>query len=164
MAAHACPNCNSDDTSTLKMVWMSGTSDIQSKMTGVGVGVTGHGLGIGAGVGKTKGTSKTLLSQAAQPPLPPKYTEALVVALLAGLGVAFFLFMGLLSDASSDGEIGVVYEWTIMIAASAVAVAVYKVTSKSNANSKKAYENRLAEYERQWICLRCGSKFKPTDK
>ena len=140
-----CPSCASDNTQRFEVVYESGTHFNQSRsgMSGLGVGVGGRGLGVGVGMGSssTKGVSRSLQAERTA---PPEKTNIGKVVIGAIAGAALFLIFrdGLFAD------IGV---------AMALGYGVYGAAALYN--NSKVYPDRLATWQRSWMCHRCGATF-----
>jgi hypothetical protein len=131
-----CPQCNSDNTQRLEVIYDAGTHDIRTKSTGA-VGGLGTGgvtdmiLGAAITANTTKGTQQTIAAQKAAPPQQKRLATWL--KWIAFLGI-FFLFIP-----------------TIIVAF------VWFRNMKWN---KTEYVALYEEWQRTWYCNKCGNIFK----
>lgn len=137
-----CPECNSSDTQAVRMVIAVGTS------TGVGRGVamaTG-----GAALAEFATTSKTELARRLDPGQEPS------LGLAEFLGWAFIplgLFIGFVLGTNGGGA-----GWALALLGLFLAVFGRSVTS----GKKAEWAERRAKADRDWICLRCGKVWEPS--
>lgn len=144
-----CPQCDSENISKVKMVYMAGTST--SGHSGVGLGGTGEGdLGGGVFVGLSQ--TKSLLAKELAPPEKPSLLLPIII------GVLTFLFFGGAVNASSTRDLGIaVTLWVITAFLGLLllgSVSYYR-------ERKERYPKELEAWERLWVCLRCGHTFIP---
>jgi hypothetical protein len=123
----SCHNCNSGDIRKLSLLYESGVSFIDSKMTGFVVGT-----GIGVGVGRNRGTQTNALSVRIAPPQAKKYRAAVVWAI-----VLFFL--------------GGTWHWLWIPTVGCVIVAFQ--ASKWNREQLPRLQQQWAS---SFMCSRCG--------
>lgn len=148
-----CPSCNSSNTKTLSMVWSGGTRNGKSGFGGVGVSSSGR---ITVGGGKGSSTSQSNLAASCAP--PKKGTSAILIA--GALFVMFWLpLLGALlnvGDAPNffHGFFTVVLLVPLLLLMGYGLIRLYKHLDKSN-------KERMQNYSRSWICLRCGARFIP---
>ena len=147
----ACPNCNSSNTMRLAIAYQTGTS------TGT---FQGLGTDIGGDVGGFGGlTSKqTLFAKQASPPSkPPSHPAGLI---LFGLGAlcAFFACAYYSGEFAFDPS----KIWIVVLIAGVIFLLIGTIILVEDHQKKKSmHELALMHWARQWICLKCGSKFKP---
>lgn len=79
-----CPSCQSDNVQRLKLIYESGTHNIQTTSR---TGITGYsfrgGLGFGAATTQTSGTQQNIAARNAAPPAKKSYKTILIMALIA---------------------------------------------------------------------------------
>jgi hypothetical protein len=74
-----CPQCNSDNTQRLSVIYQSGTQHISTTSTSFGGG-GGTGFGVGSAVTNTSGTSRSYLAIKAAPPAKKTFKKATMFA------------------------------------------------------------------------------------
>ncbi len=148
-----CPSCNSSNTKTLSMVWSGGTRNGRSGFSGVSVSTSGR---VRVGGGRGSSTSQSNLAAACAPP-----KKGISAALI--IGVLFVMFWlpllgALLSvrDAPNflHGFFTVVLLVPLLLLMGYGLIRLYKHLDKSN-------KERMQNYSRSWICLKCGTGFIP---
>lgn len=137
-----CPACQSDQIKKASLIHAEGVSN--SRAVGVGLG-TGHVAGVGVGVGSS---ATALASQCA----PPKRGNAPFV------GGVFSLFIGCVITALGLPNYLGYYVGLVLLPGLAIVPFIAYKQSKAN---KAKYELALSEYEKIYMCLRCGHFYKP---
>jgi hypothetical protein len=140
---HFCASCKSENIQKLALAYMSGSS--QTKGVGLGVGIGGS-IGLGAGMG----TNQTLLSNMVA---PPKITSPFVGALGIWF-LAFFIYTAL--AVSMPQNMNILSSLLVVIAFVATFWPPIKFYRYLTAKNKTLME----EYNKKYICLRCGNIFK----
>ena len=140
-----CPHCNSDNCQRLEVAYQSGTSNIQTRSSGVGVGMGRGGIGVGVGNSKTSGTSQTQLAQKASPPKKKRYLPLII---------AFFIGWIIASDAGLKHWI-----WLILGVA-AVILSCYMGYQAYRFN-RETWPGLYQIWMESWICHKCGQIFHP---
>lgn len=144
-----CPTCNSKSTKKLSMVYAQGTRNYNSRTSGSSVSSRGT---LSGRSGSRASSSQSALAAAASPPTPSRIPK--VVAFIFAI---MFVFPFLLLASSSDDSMSI---WARILALiplvvfSAATYFIYKFLSKS-------HEKRKADWDRAWICLRCGGVYDP---
>ena len=148
-----CPSCNSSNTKTLSMVWSGGTRNGRSGFSGVSVSTSGR---VRVGGGRGSSTSQSKLAAACAPP-----KKGISAALI--IGVLFVMFwLPLLGALLSVGDapnflhgfFTVVLLVPLLLLMGYGLIRLYKHLDKSN-------KERMQNYSRSWICLKCGTGFIP---
>ena len=148
-----CPSCNSSNTKTLSMVWSGGTRNGRSGFSGVSVSTSGR---VRVGGGRGSSTSQSNLAAACAPP-----KKGISAALI--IGVLFVMFwlplLGALLSAGDapnflHGFFTVVLLVPLLLLMGYGLIRLYKHLDKSN-------KERMQNYSRSWICLKCGTGFIP---
>jgi len=133
----ACGACKSENIQKLSLVYKGGLSHAQGKETGVGLGVGVGGGGVGIGSSKYKGTSQSLLSKNAAPPVKRKL-----------LKVGFFYVLGAwLVYQFAPGNLGIVL---LLIAAGG-----FHVFWNWRYN-KNTFPGLFRKWDSSFLCLKCG--------
>lgn len=127
-----CPKCGSDQTQRLKLIYESGTKDINTTGYTAGTGI-GSLVGLGGAATKTTGTSQSLMAQRTAPPIKKSFKWPMI-SLLFGL----FLFgtVNWLSVALTLGGVGFAF-----------------LAWKHNANE---WPGRYKSWLESWHCNKCG--------
>jgi len=143
-----CSQCGTDDVQRVEMTYMEGKQNIDtvSKTIGAGVGRSGGGTGVGLGGAKTNtsGTATTVLADSIAPPEEqPMGLKVLLV--LGGIGLAMYgsrdsnmLLFGILLGGVSGYFLykAIQYNWNV-------------------------YPKLLKQWQKTWICKKCGHVFLP---
>ena len=143
-----CPSCKSENTQSIKMMCLSGTSSGSS--TGVGVSSD-----LDIGVGRLNSNSQTALAERFTPSTSPASTAAGCgcFSLIAGLVI---LCIGMASDADGSGFaafLGVV---------GLILGGVMMASSNNNKNPQQVeWEAKINLYENGFICHKCGRTWIP---
>ena len=142
-----CPYCQSENIQSYNIAYASGFSNVSGVTTGVGVGMSGR---VGVGVGNTVGTQQTVLSMMATPP-KKKSTTSLFI--MGTLGIYFGLGLVLLVSGLSKSN------WSLLLYIGAYAILIYAIHRRTVWN-RTVYPQLWRDWERTYICLRCGNKFR----
>jgi len=132
----ACPSCGSDNYTKVSLAYAQGTSSISSTTTGIGLAAGGFGVG-GA---STTGQQQSVLAQKLKPPTDPSGAIGCLIVLCV---ILFF------SGAISGG-------WAPMM----VFVIPCIVLLVAKINSVPKYLESMAQWQKLFICLRCGTLFR----
>lgn len=141
---YACPYCQSENTQSLSMAYMMGTSRSTGYM--VGGGVAGDVFGVGAGA--TGGFSQTDLAAKVAPPEEAEMMIPFVWSVMTGLFLWFVEF--LIVD----------WEWLGRAFAFLGVVAGCGLLYWAHQYNKYTLPEEKREYNRSYICYRCGRVFK----
>ncbi|MFZ5658815.1 MAG: hypothetical protein ACOY5C_03035 [Pseudomonadota bacterium] len=140
-----CPDCGSENTQALNLVYSSGLSNVNTKTRGVGVGIAGRGLGLGVGSAKTTGIQQTELSTLATPPKRIYYRNIILATVVVFfVGILFF-------ESAGDG-----LKTLWMIACLAGGGLLFKSAYHYN---NKVFPRKMGVWNRSFLCLRCGTQF-----
>jgi len=136
-----CPQCNSDNTQKLSVVYEHGTQNIQTTGrtygSGVGLGRGGFGVGLGSSTTSTKGKSQSIAAKNAAPPDKKK-----IIIPLALMGAGLFTAFAI------HGITGLLLV--------AVGGFIFWKFSQYNSNT---YPPLMEQWQRSWLCNWCGSMF-----
>jgi hypothetical protein len=147
---HSCPKCGSDQIQTAKMIWESGTATGVHSSTGVGVGLgSGGGLGVGLGGATTQSASMTTLASRVAPPTQRKVGCMVLAMIPFGAALTFGAF-------ESGGELF----FMGLVGAPLVVIGITLIVKTLKWN-KEEFPKLHADWERQWLCHRCGDIFTP---
>ncbi len=142
-----CTQCNSDNVTSLSVLFDQGTTHVQTKSTSVGVGLGSNGsVGIGGATGTTHGTHQNVSAQKAAPPSPKNVAGWIGTTILAALPV-LGIFEGTLKGFISGLIFGVITYFCIK-----------KVRSLIEYN-KTEFPLEYARWQRSFSCMRCGNVF-----
>lgn len=144
-----CPSCRSTDTKSKAMVYAGGTRQYGGASSSVGASSSGR---ISVRTGRSGHTSQSALAAACAPPAPSKMPK-IVVGLLA-----FFVLMPMINTVlltSSNGDtLNGVFALPII---GLMIFGLFKLYKYLDRKNKQA----IQDYTQEWICLRCGTSFKP---
>ena len=144
-----CPTCNSKSTKKLSMVYAQGTRNYNSRTSGSSVSSRGT---LSGRSGSRASSSQSALAAAAAPPMPSRIPK--IVALILTI---IFILPSFTFAFSTTQDISIwarILAILTLIVFSAATYFIYKFLSKS-------HEKRKADWDRAWICLRCGGVYDP---
>ena len=142
-----CPYCQSENIQSYNIAYASGFSNVSGVTTGVGVGMSGR---LCVCVWNTVRTQQTVLSMMATPP-KKKSTTSLFI--MGTLGIYFGLGLVLLVSGLSKSN------WSLLLYIGAYAILIYAIHRRTVWN-RTVYPQLRRDWERTYICLRCGNKFR----
>lgn len=148
--SYRCLSCGSHDTSSIRVVHESGTSNISI------VGITG-----GGDLGLAGGTSQSQMSQRASPPAK-KSELAFYISLVFFLFTLFtiiaqFTIDGYRRDATDD-RIKAAFFMVVFAGMGVICLAANIPVSRYNRN---VWPKEYAAWAQRWVCRRCGTIFTP---
>lgn len=150
-----CPSCDSKNTKTLAMVWAGGGRQGKSGFSGISVSTSGR---VSVGVGRGRSSSQSHLAASCAPPKLSSLPKIVI-------GVLFIIFVvpllkGILSVFSEPKLLDGILNFFICAPLLGLLIwGLIKIYKKMDAQNKAA----LSDYYKTWICLRCGTQFKPYD-
>lgn len=143
-----CPSCHSENTQTIKMMCLSGTTSGSSS----GIGVTSD---LDVGVGTLNSESQTALAE--------KYTpESSPTSFFGGCG-CLFLIIGItifIACIRSTSELPFLF-YLIAICVLLLGISFLIKSVKQNSPEQKEWEAKAKLYEEGWICHKCGNTWLP---
>jgi hypothetical protein len=141
MSNHYCPKCHSEQIQTLQMVFENGTATAVHNSSGVGVGIgSGGSVGLGFGGSRTTSTSISTLAAKVAPPQPRK-----MGIFMAGI------FLPVLALVTNNAG--------VMFVAVLIAAGCFVMGMKMKRWNKTELPKLVAQWERRWLCHRCGNVF-----
>lgn len=143
-----CPRCGSDETRQVSLVYAEGTSTTSGSVHTYGGSSDG---GSGYRFGNYSGSQQTELSRRLAPPEEKKHTPLSVTVLFVALGVVAFFVL------SAGGTPAGVFYIGLPIAF----LAFYAANGEAREWNATELPKLRAEWERQFLCRRCGAVFKP---
>lgn len=146
-----CPACQSNNTKKLSMVYATGTRNYSSSSRGSGFSSRGT---ISSRSTRRNSSSQTALATAASPPKRNSLINLIFLFI-----VLPFVLMPLTSILSQEPDISIfklIFAFILFIAFSVGAFFLYKLINKP-------YEKRKADWNRAWICMRCGNVYDPNE-
>ena len=132
-----CPQCNSENTQRLRVVYEGGTNAIQTTSRSMGAGV-GSGFLSGGGVTTTSGVSQSGLAANATPPAKKRYAKP-------------FLAAAFLTGAAAHSP-DVVLMWPL----AAIPVVVLW---KRFAYNRDQWPRLFTAWDASWMCHKCGHMY-----
>ncbi len=179
MLAFHCPKCGSDQTSKFSAVHEGGTSHIRTSSTHSGVALSGGSLVPVVGGSSTSGIQQSALARKCAPPelRRPFGIGCFTISVLIVAPIVAVVFMvggsyvtAALSESTGVGAESfnpsrVLWVWFAIGLAIALVLAVAGLRKGAadkrwNAND---YPRLRAEWDRKWLCLRCGHEFPHAD-
>jgi hypothetical protein len=143
-----CPACQSDSLKKLTLIHQEG---VRAEVN-IGAGITSSGIGAGAGVG----VSTSLLAAKCAP--PKKDTDAFLTQSGKGLALVFFapLLIAVMGN-DSWGETSLLWKWWASVGFGLIVLLQLEFDKKQ----EKEHQQALADYEKTYMCTRCGHFFQP---
>ncbi|OHB75393.1 MAG: hypothetical protein A2Z34_04045 [Planctomycetes bacterium RBG_16_59_8] len=168
-AALACPNCRALDVKKVSLVYEQEMQNVDLSTSGWGVGVdTAGGVDIFGGSVPTRGKIASKLVQRIQPPHPPQkpldVSGCLILMPISGLAIGIVALVAYLIGVKFENVSSVVWIGVGIVAFLCWGNIVDFVDKESNENHRKKiaeYEGSLGNWNRSWICGRCGQIFQP---
>lgn len=149
-----CPSCDSENTIKSQVAYQSGTST--GSFGGIGVDLQGDVGGFG-GVS----SSQTLFAQSVSPPTARGNNPRGLIGLIVG-GILTIFSLGFYHNASGSSIKAVC---VLLICAGILClIGSLYFCFTDHALVMKAHKRDLEKWARQWVCLRCGTKFEPSTK
>lgn len=149
-----CPQCQSKNTKKLSMVYATGTRHSQSvsssRSRSINSNLTAR---VGGSQSQRQSISQTALARAVSPPTPSRLPK-IVAALLAFMFV-FPAFVAVFSP-SDISVFKRIFAFIMFVVFSAGTFFAYKFLNRN-------YEQQLSDWNRAWVCMRCGHAYDPDD-
>ncbi len=145
-----CPKCQSEQTQKVSIAYQSGVTNVNTITSSSGVILGGAGFNVGLGKGKTTGTMKTQLSQSISPPRKYSYKE------LFKRGFVFLIVSSIVITLLNIRNLYVSYFITF-----AIFFWMYKKYKDASTYNNNTFPRLLAQWNKNFICLRCGTIFEP---
>jgi hypothetical protein len=141
-----CPQCGSDDTRKVSLVYGEGTSSISGSVRTYGRSSDG---GTGYSFGNLSGSQQTELSRRLAPPAQKQHSPRAVAALFVTLMVVSFVVL-----TNGGTPVGV-----MAIGLPIAFLAFYAANGDTRAWNETELPKLRAEWERKFLCRRCGVVF-----
>jgi hypothetical protein len=145
-----CPNCGSTDFKKASLVYEEGLSRIKADSRLRGVSFGDEGPNVFVGTAETNGIYQTDLSKKLRP--PKKWSYLKPIGWCAGISLVL-LIVYVHSVMGSTGKVSSLPGMVATVAISGLFLVLMFATWKHN---RLAYPRRLAEWQRSFVCLRCG--------
>ena len=143
-----CPSCDSENTVKCFVAYQAGTNT--GSFGGLGIDLQGDIGGFG-GIS----SSQTLLAQSVSPPKAPG-SNPLGLILLAGGVLAIILGIAYYNDLETHNKFMCVLIACLGFLSLLASIYILFI---DHARLMKAHKRDLENWARQWVCLRCGTKF-----
>lgn len=160
-----CSICGSTDLYKVSMLYKSNTysSNYNTESVGMNINTSGE-IGIGKNIGFINGQTKNLLSEKLAPPQHPRDTTEKPVGVgFISFLIGFFIYFisSFIGFSSENAAFAVTIILTGTISGILLAIKFYKIQYEYWENSLDiaTYDKQMEEYEKKWICLRCGNIF-----
>jgi hypothetical protein len=143
-----CPNCNSDDTKTAKMAYLTSTTKTVSQGTNRTLSFAASGgPTIGGGSSYTESLARlSLVDEVLPPPAPMSFDKKMLGVFSITLVAALFIF--------GAARLESFYSFLFLFALIGMALSV--LTVRVDGREWDAYHVAYRIYESKWICMRCG--------
>lgn len=130
-----CPECKSENTQRMRVIYEGGTQSIQTTSTSGGVGI-GSGFMSGGGVTTTSGVAQSGLAAKASPPAKSRYWPPIALAILG-------IFLN---------------DWSPFVGIPVFGFGVYRIWQTIQFN-RTAWPALVAAWDKTWMCHRCGHTY-----
>ncbi len=142
-----CPHCSSIDTIKMSQSYLKSTQSIDMTTNTIGGSLNSDKtISIGGARGKSKGVIQSLESQQTSPPRKLDFLKSAVYIMLF-----YFAITVALIDSS------LVFHLVFWPGIIAIFVGYYHLDKQANERFELEYE----EWDRLWLCNRCGTRFFP---
>ncbi len=141
-----CSNCNSDNTQSFQMVYAQGTSSGNFS----GLSYNGDNVGMVGG----KSTNQSVLASKIAPPNKPYFRLITIVF----LSIFFFILTSIILKFVIDSLL--TRSLIAVISTILFAALTTKYESIKLAKEQNIYTRELSEWQKSWLCLRCGSMWR----
>lgn len=158
--SYNCPSCNSENIQKASVLVSSGSK----RLSAITVGVGGGSSGINAGIGLSGGSIISELAAKLAPPVKPlpakrigqwKYlTFPSLLLLPSGLAFAFIMF-----PSEDSVAVGIVTIGLVILGIYLGYFRWFPSWEQKQARQEEEYTRALAQWEKTYFCLRCGSSF-----
>ena len=152
-----CPKCNSTDLKKVSLAYQEGLSRInaRTRIRGVVVGSDGPDLVVGRAT--TKGTQQTNISKALTPPKKWSYRKLFGWSVLVVLSVGWIVFYvnTITKNSSSVSSMPLTIYSVLSVGVFVLLVVLFWKHNHST------YPRQYAEWNRSFICQRCGAVSHP---
>lgn len=145
-----CPSCQSNNTQTIKMMCLNGTTS--GSTTGIGVS---SDLDIGAG--KLNSESKTALAEKFTPETSPENTACGCGCLSLIIGTVIII-AGFVSSDEGSGMLALIFGLPAVI----ISFIFFSKIGKDNPKQRE-WKAKVRLYNEGWICHKCGHTWLPSD-
>jgi hypothetical protein len=146
-----CSNCNSTDLKKVSLAYQEGTYDIRTR-TGIrGLLFAGGGPGVLVGGATTRGSQQSALAKRLSPPSKWSYVK---LVLSSGVVTLIALFFYVQHVMSSPPPVSSLPAKLYVVFAPIVLLLVLGIFWRHN---QSVYPKRFAEWDRSYICQRCGA-------
>lgn len=150
------PQCESDDTKTARMVYLTSTTMTITKGTNTSLSLASSGATIGGGTNRSK--SKAQLMLAVEEDIqPPKAPPSELVYLFSSIIFAAFVTLVLMAMAKLQNG-----SWFLYLFAPTciILVPLFQWTAWGLWDN---HRELIRLYNKKWICLRCGHTWYAND-
>src|SRR5258708_31907174 len=147
-----CPKCNSSDLKKVSLAYEEGLfrSEGRTRLRAVAVGSGGPDLVVGRAT--TRGTEQSALSKKLTPPMKWSYLKVVGWSVLLFVCVGWLVFyVNTITTNATTGSSAPLTLFSLISAATFILLLF--LCSKHN---HVTYRQRLAEWDRSFICQRCG--------
>jgi hypothetical protein len=148
-----CPKCNSTDLKKVSLAYEEGLyrTDARTGLSAALVGGNGPDLVVGRAT--TQASHQSALSKQVSPPAKWSYLKVVSWSVLAFLCVGWLVFYINTVTTNSSTVSSVPLTLFALISAASFALLLFLVWKHNHS----AYQKRLAEWDRSFLCQRCGA-------
>ena len=153
---YKCPSCNSENIQKASVLVSLGSKKLRATTVGVG----GGSGGINAGIGLSGGSITSELASKLSPPIKP-YPAKLIRQwkYVAFPSVLLFIFSPVFFLHAGDTAAGFIALCSIVFSIYLGYFRWFPSWEQKQAKQEEEYSRALAQWERTFFCLRCGTSF-----
>lgn len=148
-----CPKCNSTDLKKVSLAYQEGLFRTEARTRLSAAVVGGNGPDLVVGRATTRATNQSAVSNQLNPPVKWSYVKVVFRSLLVCLGAGWIVFYVNTVATNSSSVSSLPLTFFILISAAIFALLLFLVWKHNNT----AYKKRFAEWDRSFICPRCGA-------
>jgi len=152
-----CPKCNSTDLKKVSLAYEEGLfrSEVRTRLRAVVAGGSGPDLVVSRAT--TRGTQQSVLSKKLTPPVKWSYLKVIGWSILVFVSAGWLVFyINAITTKSSTVSSPPLTFFTVIFVA--IFTFLLFLVWKHNHST---YQTRYAEWDRSFICQRCGTLFEP---
>ena len=154
-----CPKCNSTDLKKVSLAYQEGLhrTDARTRLSAALVGGNGPDLVVGRAT--TQASHQSALSKQLSPPAKWSYLKVCSWSVLAFLSVGWLVFYANTVTTKATTVSSAPLTLFVLISVGIIALLLFLVWRHNHS----AYERGFVEWDRSFVCLRCGTVSQHTE-